>query len=99
MKYMKYRTKTEIMGEILGIANGSTATKTKIMYQAYLSSNQMKEYLIVLTRSSMISLTHMLRQFRTTEKGLRFLKAYNQMSDVMKTEQQQHNNHQEQKAW
>jgi predicted transcriptional regulator len=28
------------------------------------------------------------RTFKTTEKGLRFLKIYNQMSDVMKTRRQ-----------
>jgi predicted transcriptional regulator len=44
---MKYRSRTEIVGNILDAANGG-ATKTKIMYKAFLSYVQLKEYLSVL---------------------------------------------------
>ena len=44
---MKYRSRTEIVGMILDAANGGT-TKTKIMYKAFLSYAQLKEYLSVL---------------------------------------------------
>jgi predicted transcriptional regulator len=40
---MKYRSRTEIVGSILDATNGG-ATKTKIMYKAFLSFNQLKEY-------------------------------------------------------
>ena len=43
---MKYRTNTEIVVIMLDAANGGT-TKTKIMYKAYLSYNQLKEYLSI----------------------------------------------------
>ena len=46
---MKYRGRTEILGNILDAANGG-ATKTKIMYFVFLSYNQLKEYLSVLVK-------------------------------------------------
>ena len=47
---MKYRSRTEIVGNILDAANRG-ATKTKIMYMAFLSYNQVKEYLSVLMKT------------------------------------------------
>ena len=38
---MKYRSRTEILGNILDATNGG-ATKTKIMYIAFLSYGQLK---------------------------------------------------------
>jgi predicted transcriptional regulator len=45
----------------------------------------MKEYLSVLIESELLNYDVYTRKFKTTEKGLRFLDTYNQMSDVMKT--------------
>ena len=45
---MKYRSRTEIVGLILEAANGGGATKTKIMYKAFLSFAQLREYLTML---------------------------------------------------
>lgn len=84
---MRYRSRTEIISVILDAANGG-ATKTKIMYHAFLSYAQMKEYLRVLTENNLLNYNVDTQTFKTTEKGLRFLDAYAQMSDVMKTEQQ-----------
>jgi predicted transcriptional regulator len=81
---MKYRTKTEIMSEILGIANGSTATKTMIMYRAFLSYRQMKKHLMVLTQSNLLNYDAYTQTFKTTEKGLRFLHTCNKMDGVAK---------------
>ncbi|MGA9172279.1 MAG: winged helix-turn-helix domain-containing protein, partial [Nitrososphaeraceae archaeon] len=40
---MKYRSRTDIVGLILEAANGGGATKTRIMYKAFLSYAQLKE--------------------------------------------------------
>jgi predicted transcriptional regulator len=40
---MRYRSRTELASNILEAANGG-ATKTKIMYKAFLSYAQLKEY-------------------------------------------------------
>jgi predicted transcriptional regulator len=93
---MKYRSRNDIISEILEAVNGGTGglTKTKIMYHAFLSYAQMKEYLTVLTETGLLNYDVDTRQFKTTEKGLRLLDTYNQMSDVMKTQQRQ-----EQEVW
>jgi predicted transcriptional regulator len=79
----------EIISQILEIANGSSVTKTKIMYKALLSHHQLKEYLTLLTGSDLLSYDLDTETFKTTEKGVRFLKIYNQMDDLMKGQQQQ----------
>jgi predicted transcriptional regulator len=81
LKY--YRTRIEIIVDILQTANGGNATKTKIMYQAYLSYYQLKEYLSVLTERGLISYNPDTRTFKTTEKGLMLLEAYNLLVDMM----------------
>ena len=50
---MKYRSRTEIVSMILDAANGG-ATKTKIMYSAFLSYSQLKEYLSLLIENNLI---------------------------------------------
>jgi predicted transcriptional regulator len=41
----KYRNRTEIIASVLEAAKGTGASKTKIMFTAYLSYEQLKEYL------------------------------------------------------
>jgi len=78
---MKYRSRTDISRDILEAANGG-ATKTKIMYKAYLSYQQLKEYLIMLTENGLIQQNSPETTFSTTGKGLQYLKAYEQMSEI-----------------
>ncbi len=86
---MKNRSNNDIIKEILDAANdGGGATKTKIMYQAFLSYAQAKEYLTELTETGLLNYDVDTRQFKTTEKGQRFLDTFNQISDVMKAQQQ-----------
>jgi predicted transcriptional regulator len=94
---MRYRSRTEIITQILEIVNdgGSSSSrfgdggvsKTKIMYKAFLSYNQLKEYLAVLTKSDLLSYDGQTRMFKTTEKGLEFLKAYAQINQLMKEQE------------
>jgi predicted transcriptional regulator len=81
---MRYRSRTDIISEILDAANGGSATKTKIMYRAYLSFRQMKEYSRVLTENNLLNYDAYTQTFKTTEKGLRFLDTYNQMDGMIK---------------
>ena len=81
---MRYRSRTDIISKILDVANGGSATRTKIMYKAYLSYNQLKEYLMLLTENSLLSYDAYNQTYRTTEKGLRFLDICNQMDDMIK---------------
>ncbi|HYZ60546.1 MAG TPA: winged helix-turn-helix domain-containing protein [Nitrososphaeraceae archaeon] len=84
---MSYRTRTEIITSILEIANrGNGITKTKIMYGAFLSHSQMKEYLTILTDNGLISYDLVTRTFKTTDKGHRFLQVCNGLDTLMKEE-------------
>ena len=81
---MKYRSRTEIVSMILEAANGG-ATKTKIMYKAFLSYNQLKEYLSVLIENNLIEYLDGTQTFKTTEKGLNFLKMHNAIEELLQT--------------
>ena len=71
---MKYRSRTDIISQILDTANGGGATMTKILYKACLSYNELKEYLTVLTQSDLLIYEGQTHTFMNTEKGLQFLK-------------------------
>ena len=79
---MKYRGRTEIVSNILDAANGR-ATKTKIMYSAFLSYTQLKDYLSLLIENNLIEYLNETSEFRTTEKGLNFLKTNNEIGELL----------------
>jgi len=81
---MKYRNRTEIVGNILDAANGG-ATKTKIMYKAFLSYNQLKEYFSILIENNLIEYIDGAHKYKTTEKGLNFLKMHNEIGELLQT--------------
>ncbi|HZI70736.1 MAG TPA: winged helix-turn-helix domain-containing protein [Nitrososphaeraceae archaeon] len=83
---MKNRSKTDIVGLILEVANGGGATKTKIMYKAFLSYAQLKEYLTILMESNLLEYEEGRQIYRTTEKGMRFLQMYVQVHEMMSIE-------------
>jgi predicted transcriptional regulator len=83
---MSSRSRSEIVTQILEVANGSGsdgATKTEIMYKVFLSYVQLKEYLVVLIESGLLRYVGETHTFKITEKGLRFLEAYNQIDHVL----------------
>jgi predicted transcriptional regulator len=87
---MRYRSRTEIISQILETANGRVGiTVTKLMYKAFLSHDQLKGYVKVLTESDLLSYDFVTRTFKTTEKGLKFLKLYNKIDQLMKEEEEQ----------
>ena len=79
---MKYRSRSEIVGLLLDAANGGGATKTKLMYKAYLSFNQLKEYLTLLVENALIEYEDGMHTYRTTEKGIRLMKIQNEMAPI-----------------
>ncbi|HEU4481584.1 MAG TPA: winged helix-turn-helix domain-containing protein [Nitrososphaeraceae archaeon] len=81
---MGNRSRTEIVGSILDAANGG-ATRTKIMYTAFLSYNQLKEYLTILIENNLIEYLDGTQTFKTTEKGLNYLKMHNEMAELLRT--------------
>ena len=76
---MKYRSRTEIASHILEAANGG-ATKTKIMYKAFLSYAQLKEYLAILAENGLLA--NDVATYKTTSKGIKFLNTARQMDGL-----------------
>jgi predicted transcriptional regulator len=79
---MKYRSRSEIIAMILQAANKG-ATKTRIMYAAYLSYAQVKEYLAFLQTKGLISYEEGTQLFRLTEKGLHYMSTFDEISDMI----------------
>ena len=81
---MKYRSRTEIVSMILEAANGG-ATKTRIMYKAFLSYAQLREYLAVLIENNLMEYLEGSQSYKTTEKGLNLLKLHNEIVELLQT--------------
>lgn len=65
-------------------ANGGAA-KTKIMYRAFLSYAQLKEYLAVLLENGLVEYSQGEQIYRITKKGMRFVQLYNQVGELIST--------------
>ena len=61
----------------------SGAKKTQIMYRAYLSVAQLNEYLRDLTEKQLIRYEEDSRIFRVTDRGIRFLSVYDEISELV----------------
>jgi predicted transcriptional regulator len=83
-KEMTVRNRIEIISQILEIANGGVNSKIKIMAKANLSYLQLKNYLVTLSEKDSLRYDLYTRTFKTTEKGLRFLKVYGQLDRIAK---------------
>jgi predicted transcriptional regulator len=81
---VKYRSRTEIVSMILEAANGG-ATKTKIMYKAFLSYAQLKEYLSVLIENNLLEYLEGVQTYKTTEKGFNLLKMHNEIGELLQS--------------
>jgi predicted transcriptional regulator len=79
---MKYRSRSEIIAMILQAANKG-ATKTRIMYGAYLSYAQVQEYLAFLQQKELLGYEQGTHLYKLTEKGLHYLHAFDQINDII----------------
>ena len=53
------------------------------MYVAFLSYAQLKEYLVLLIQNGLLEYLEATHTYRTTEKGLKFLKIYEKMEELV----------------
>ena len=87
---MRSRDRMEIMSQILeaaaknGRSGGHGATKTRLMFNAFLSHGQLKHYLSILADNGLLQYDSVGDTFKTTEKGLRFLKTYREIEQMIK---------------
>ena len=82
---LKYRSRVEIIAQILQAANGHHITKTRIMYSVFLSYEQLKEYLAILIENGLLEYWEGTQTYKTAEKGLKFLKIYELMKEELAT--------------
>ncbi|MFL6359211.1 MAG: winged helix-turn-helix domain-containing protein [Nitrososphaeraceae archaeon] len=91
---MGYRNRIEIIGQILDVVNdhgnGIGVTRNTLMYEVFLSSAQLREYLTALTVHGLLAFNSEKRRYNITLKGLRYLELCNKLCDTMKEEQGQH---------
>ncbi len=59
------------------------ATKTRLMYNAYLSYSQLREYLAFLQEKNLMMYDDKVHVYKLTEKGLHFLNVYNEVGDLL----------------
>ncbi len=83
----KRRNRTEIVIQILEAVidhgeNGDGVTKTTLMYEVFLNSNQLKEYLAGLTAYSLLYYDPAMRTYNSTKKGLQFLELWYNLSKI-----------------
>jgi predicted transcriptional regulator len=79
---VKYRSRTDIAAAILEISLEG-AIKTKIMYKAFLSFPQLKEYLGVLVEKELLEHNTEEQKYRTTDKGKQYLKMYRDVGQMI----------------
>jgi predicted transcriptional regulator len=79
---VKYRSRSEIVGILLDAGNGGGATKTKLMYHAFISFNQLREYISLLVENGLIQYEEGKHTYRTTEKGMCLLHLQNRIDEV-----------------
>jgi predicted transcriptional regulator len=93
----KHRTKTEIIGQIIqAAANGRTdgITKTRIMYSLFLSYDSLQEYLSILIQNGLLEYLPVSETYKTTEKGLKFLKLLEELQQELSPTTASNNNDQ-----
>ena len=79
---MKYRSRSEIIGLLLNAAIGGGATKTKLMYSAFISFNQLREYLSLMVENGLVQYEEGMHTYKTTERGMRLLHIQNKIDEV-----------------
>jgi predicted transcriptional regulator len=82
-KYIhRYRNRIDIIAQLLDAASSPT-TKTRMMYKAMLSYEQLKEYLLMLTENELIGYDKPSQRFTATDKGFQFLNTYEDLSKLI----------------
>jgi predicted transcriptional regulator len=83
----KYRSRLDIVSLMLGILSEGPATKSKMMYGAYLSYEQLNRYVDYLVSKRLITLhsgtQSQQRLYSLTERGLRVLRVSETIAELL----------------
>ena len=85
---MKYRSQEELVAEILETANGNSVGITKITVKVRIPYTLLERYLTAMIEKGLIQRIEVRGveekpTYKTTEKGLYFLKLYNELIELM----------------
>jgi predicted transcriptional regulator len=80
--FMQYRSRQDIVAAILEIAKNGTI-KTRIMYRAFLSYPQMKDYLDLMLENNLLGHDEGEKVYSTTAKRRQFLDMYKKMDNMV----------------
>jgi predicted transcriptional regulator len=80
---LKYRSRGEIVSNILRVVASGKATKTRLMYGAYLSYTQIEEYMGYVLQQGLISQISDTNLYQLTEKGMQYLNLSDEMSQLV----------------
>lgn len=96
---MKYETRIELIGQMLEVANDFTnddhrdnrnaVSKLKAMYKRFSHHDGFVEHLSFLLENDLLAYRKYERRYRITERGLRFLRLYVQLRQMISSRQPQ----------
>jgi len=82
-QHVRYRSRADIIAAILRVVTERAATKTRIMYRAFLSSSQLKQYIPILLDNGLLATNEERSIYNITENGMRLLQLYYQLIEMM----------------
>ena len=80
---MKYRSKIDLIAQMLQVASEGPVLKTKMMYGALLSQTQLKGLLSLTLNAGLLVHNKEEQTYQTTQKGLHFLERYSELSSLL----------------
>lgn len=85
-RYVRNRSRLDVIAAILRVLNDKDASKTRIMYGAYVSYAQIRGYIPSMLASGLLTITngqHLV--YRIKERGIRFLQLYERLNEMIAT--------------
>ncbi len=80
---MKYRSRGETVSNILRVVASNKATKTRLMYGAYLSYTQIEEYMGYILQQGLMNPVPETNLYQLSEKGLQYLNLSDELSQLL----------------
>ena len=82
--YTKNRSRLDVIAAILRVVNGREASKTRIMYGAYVSYAQIREYMPTMLEMGLLTISNEQQSlYKIRERGLRFLELYDGLNEMI----------------
>jgi predicted transcriptional regulator len=84
MRKAEYRDRITISENILKTLNGSNKKKSRIMYEAFLTTRELKEHMRILIENDLVKYNVEDNSYSVTPKGVSFLSILKSMNEYLK---------------